>query len=160
MKNMQVQLPQGHPLATVRAGVNEKRFFESLKHLFTTRTSVIGEIMQNGRRAGASRIVFSYDPELKRLTIDDDGCGITDFNLLVQLAESGWDEEVTLTDKPFGMGLFSLFFSAETVSFHSAGKRLSMNLDDIVNKRSVPVLDDTVDGVVLNRPGNRGGRLV
>lgn len=45
----------------VRASINERKFFESMKHLFATSFSLIGELMQNARRAGAYN-GFYYGP--------------------------------------------------------------------------------------------------
>lgn len=127
---------------TVRASINERKFFDSMKHLFASSYSVLGELMQNARRAGAARIDFTVDVEKKTASVVDDGHGITDFGVLVALCDSGWSEQVQLTDKPFGMGLFSLFFAAESVKFRSGGQSLTVSLDDIVNKRELLVQND------------------
>lgn len=127
---------------TVRASINERKFFESMKHLFASSYSVLGELMQNARRAGASRIDFMVDVEQKTATVQDDGCGVDDFNVLIALCDSGWSEQVQLTDKPFGMGLFSLFFAAEAVTFRSSGRSLKVGLDDIINKRELVIQPD------------------
>lgn len=138
---------------TVQAGINERQFFASMKHMFATSYSVVGELMQNARRAGASRIDFTVDIDNKTATVLDDGCGISDFQMLIALCDSGWDEQVQLIDKPFGMGLFSLFYAAERVVFRSNGRALSVNLDDIVNKRELVVQDDA------EFAGQRGTRI-
>jgi len=138
---------------TVQAGINERQFFASMKHMFATSYSVVGELMQNARRAGASRIDFTVDIDNKTATALDDGCGISDFQMLIALCDSGWDEQVQLIDKPFGMGLFSLFFAAERVVFRSNGRALSVTLDDIVNKRDLVVQDDA------EFAGQRGTRI-
>lgn len=130
------------PAETVRASINERKFFESMKHLFASSYSVLGELMQNARRAGATRIDFTVDVEKKTATVQDDGHGITDFGVLVALCDSGWSEQVQLTDKPFGMGLFSLFFAAQTVTFRSGGRSLTVSLDDIVSKRELVTQSD------------------
>lgn len=127
---------------TVRASINERKFFDSMKHLFASSYSVLGELMQNARRAGAARIDFTVDIEKKTASVVDDGHGITDFGVLVSLCDSGWSEQVQLTDKPFGMGLFSLFFAAQSVMFRSGGQSLTVSLDDIVNKRELLVQND------------------
>ncbi|MBS3912689.1 MAG: hypothetical protein KGZ70_12860 [Hydrogenophaga sp.] len=137
--NATTELPTS---TAVRASINERKFFESMKHLFATSFSVLGELMQNARRAGATRIDFEIDIEGKKACIVDDGSGISDFQLVIALCDSGWDEQVTLTDKPFGMGLFSLFFAAEKVVFRSGGRRLEVSLDDVIHKRSLDVRAD------------------
>ncbi len=130
------------PHETVRAGINEAQFFSSLKHLFASSYSMLGELMQNARRAGATRVDFTLDQDERKLTITDDGGGIKDFQDLVVLAKSGWDEQTILAERPFGMGLFSVLFSAAEVTFLSRGKRLTLSLADIVDKRELRVERD------------------
>lgn len=142
MKN---SIQEARPAAVgtpVRASINERKFFDSMKHLFASSYSVLGELMQNARRAGATRIDFTVDVEKKTASVVDDGHGIADFGVLVSLCDSGWSEQVQLTDKPFGMGLFSLFFAAQSVMFRSGGQSLTVSLDDIVNKRELLVQND------------------
>lgn len=131
------------PHETVRAGINEAQFFSSLKHLFASSYSMLGELLQNARRAGATRVDFTLDHDEHKLTITDDGGGINDFQDLVVLAKSGWDAQTVLAERPFGMGLFSVLFSAAEVTFLSRGKRLTLSLADIVEKRELRVeIDD------------------
>lgn len=126
----------------VRASINEKKFFERMGHLFASSFSVLGELMQNARRAGATRIDFTIDAEKKTLSIQDDGHGIDDFATLICLCDSAWSESVVLEDRPFGMGLFSAFYSGESIDFLSNGKKLSMSLNDVISKRLLEVTQD------------------
>lgn len=130
------------PEQSVVAGVNEKKLFSTMKHLFATSFSLVGELMQNARRSGATQIQINFDPVAKTLEVIDDGCGISDFGKLLALCDSGWDEQVTLTDSPFGMGLFSLHFACARATFRSNGLKLQTSLDDIVNKRQLKAAID------------------
>ncbi|MBC5767528.1 ATP-binding protein [Ramlibacter albus] len=124
---------------TVTAGISEAKLLGSLKHLFASSFSVLGELMQNARRARASGVTFDFDPDQKTLTVCDDGTGIADFQNLVVLAQSGWDDETMLTENPFGMGLFSVLFACEEVTFRSRGRRLRVSIDAVVEKRAIAV---------------------
>ena len=126
----------------VRAAVNEKQLFKTMKHLFSTSTTVLAELMQNSRRAGATYVEFTIDPETKFIKVVDDGSGLSDFGHLVHLCASGWDEDITLTDTPFGMGFFAVFFACEQVTIRSGGKRMTASLDDIQSKRALEVVVD------------------
>ena len=140
----------------VRASTNEKKFFASMKHLFATSFTVLAELMQNARRAGATYIAFDFDPELKTLKITDDGCGISDFGKLLSFCDSGWDEKTLLQDNPFGMGFFSVFFACQQVAIRSNGLRLEVSLDDVVHKRAlraVADVDPVTRGTVLELTG-------
>lgn len=127
---------------TVRPGVNEKSFFASMKHLFAGSFSTVGELMQNSRRAGASKVSFEFDPAKSTMAVVDDGHGIRDFQALIQLCESSWDEQTMLSDRPFGMGLFSVLFAAREITFRSRGRRLTVTLQDVVEKRALDVHTD------------------
>lgn len=110
---------------------------------FATSFSIIGEVMQNARRAGATKVEFLASHKNRSLEVIDDGCGIDDFQNLIELATSGWtDEQVQLTEKPFGMGLFSLFYACDRITIRSRGQVLHASLDDIINKRELKVLKD------------------
>lgn len=123
----------------VVASVNDKRLLTSLKHLFASSFSMLGELMQNARRAGATRVDFKLDTERRELSVTDDGRGIQDFSTLIALCESDWEESTTLTEKPFGMGFFSVFYACEKVIIESNGSYIEATLDDIVSKRKIEV---------------------
>lgn len=121
------------------SSVNEGRFLEHLRTLFSTSTTVLAECLQNGRRAGASQINFDYDASTSTLSITDNGCGIADFRALVTVAESGWSEETMASEKPFGIGFFSVSFAAETIVVESRGRQISFSSEDLIAKRQIAV---------------------
>ena len=124
---------------SIVSSVNESRFLEHLRTLFSTSTTVLAECLQNGRRAGASQIDFDYDASTSTLTITDNGCGIADFRALVTVAESGWSEETMASEKPFGIGFFSVSFAAETIVVESRGRQISFSSEDLIAKRQIAV---------------------
>ncbi|WIW89618.1 ATP-binding protein [Sphingobium sp. V4] len=83
---------------------------------------VLGELLQNGRRAGATRIDIGLR-ETDRgpvLHVHDDGCGIADPAKFLALGDSGWDEHIARSEDPAGMGVFSLAGRHVTVRSYSA----------------------------------------
>lgn len=118
---------------TVMAAVNAKAFFQHAKHMFSSGTTFLSELLQNAQRAGATKINFDLSEETKTLTVYDDGVGIKDFSALVTMCESNWSDDIMAHDKPFGMGLFSVFHAAKVVSFHSNGSALTVLSQDIEN---------------------------
>ena len=124
---------------SITSGVNESRFLEHLKTLFSTSTTVLAESLQNGRRAGASSVVFDYDVSESSLTITDNGCGIADFRALITVAESGWSQETMDSERPFGIGFFSVSFAAESVRVESKGKQIAFSSEDLIAKRQIAV---------------------
>ena len=127
---------------TVRAQINERSFMRNMEHMFSSSFSVIGELLQNGRRAEATTIEVTLDSKSRNLTISDNGIGIQNFAKLLDLATSGWRaEKVQLTEKPFGMGFFSVVFAAESVVVTSRGQQLSFNREDIIEGRQLRLHD-------------------
>lgn len=124
---------------SIVSSVNESRFLGHLRTLFSTSTTVLAECLQNGRRAGASQIDFDYDDLTSTLSITDNGSGIADFRALVTVAESGWSEETMTTEKPFGIGFFSVSFAAEEVIVESRGRQIVFSSEDLIAKRQIRV---------------------
>lgn len=125
---------------TVRAQINERSFMRNMEHMFSSSFSVIGELLQNGRRAEATTIDVKLDAKTRKLTISDNGIGIQSFAKLLDLATSGWTaEQVQLTEKPFGMGFFSVVFAAERVVVTSRGQQLDFTREDIIEGRQLRV---------------------
>lgn len=60
--------------------------------------------------------------------MQDDGCGIEDFNKLLCLAESGWDENVSVNENPYGMGAMAMLFVGSKVEVKSKGKCLTVDV--------------------------------
>ena len=58
--------------------VNQEALVRNLKFGFTSQVTVLGELMQNARRAKASVVAFDYEESSHRLTVTDDGIGIGD----------------------------------------------------------------------------------
>ena len=137
---------QAAQVENIVSSVNETRFLEHMRTLFSTSTTVLAECLQNGRRAGASRIDFDYDEAASTLSITDNGCGISDFRALITVAESGWSEETMVSEKPFGIGFFSVSFSAESIVVESRGRKIEFSSDDLVAKRQIAVQSSSFIG--------------
>lgn len=110
--------------------VNEKRLPSTIKRLFKNSVSeIVGELLQNAQRAGATEIHFFLDREAKTIVIRDDGSGIAPdkdvWARVLRMADSFYqDSEVEENQKPMGVGLLSLFAldSVKSVSINSRGK--------------------------------------
>ncbi len=91
---------------TICAKVNA-RLLSKADRLFTgTIEGRIIEIIQNARRAKATEVRIANKDGF--VTIQDNGCGIDDFQKLLDLGGSGWDEKMEAGEDPAGVGLFSL----------------------------------------------------
>ena len=66
------------------------------------------ELMQNSRRAGATRIDIDVDFEKRIVTVTDDGHGIRNADTLLNYGLPNWEPWVSPERPMSGMGLFSL----------------------------------------------------
>lgn len=119
--------------------VNQANLVKSLKFSFTNKTTVLGELMQNARRANATQVVFEFAPETKILRVTDDGCGIDSIETLLTVAESGWDADVVAQEHPFGIGFLSALFACRHMTVVSKSGRISVNTDDVLSFKPVTV---------------------
>jgi hypothetical protein len=103
-------------MGTICLKTNQHRLIANLRHAFN-QASMLGELLQNARRAGASRIDIAADEH--SITVTDDGSGIADLQSLIFIAESGWDEALQKRENAFGMGVLSTLYFAERLSVHS-----------------------------------------
>jgi hypothetical protein len=93
-------------METMQAMVNP-RLLTKANRLFTgTQTGRIIEILQNARRAGATRIEITNHEGV--VTVRDNGRGIDDFARLLDLGSSGWESDLESSEDPAGVGLFCL----------------------------------------------------
>ena len=71
---------------------------------------IFTEILQNARRAGATRLAATIerDSDTTRVTLADDGVGISDPAVLLSFGESGWKDGLNEAEDPAGLGLLSL----------------------------------------------------
>jgi len=110
---------------TIQATVNP-RLLQKAGRLFTgTIEGRIIEVLQNARRAEATEVQITSADGL--VTVRDNGRGIEEFQKLLDLGNSGWDDAIELSEDPAGVGLFSLAPRALTI--RSQGKMLTIRDD-------------------------------
>jgi hypothetical protein len=100
-------------MVTIQAKVNQ-RLLAKADRLFTGSLSGrIIEILQNARRAGATKVEITNKDNF--VTVKDNGQGIMDFTKLLDLGGSGWDESCEKSEDPAGVGIFCLAPRAVTI---------------------------------------------
>jgi len=140
--------------AQVQLKINEQNLIKHLKLAFASSTTYLSELMQNARRAGASRVSFDYDLDAAKLVISDDGCGITNLQTILTVAESGWDQDVVDAEHPYGIGFLSALFAASHVCIESKGQCIEFDTETILNFGTVPIRkSDIVMGTKLTLSG-------
>jgi len=110
-------------MKTIKAKVN-KRLLAKADRLFTgTLSGRIIEILQNARRAGATRVDITNKDGWVR--VRDNGKGIKDFARLLDMGGSDWGEGVERSEDPAGVGLFCL--APRVAVIRSRGKSVTIN---------------------------------
>lgn len=138
----------------VQLQVNHANLVQGLRFAFSNHHTVLGELMQNARRAGATKVSLDYNETFQVLTVTDDGCGISDFQKLLTVAESGWNAETMAEDRPFGIGYLSALYAAENVKVESMGRSLHFNTQDALNFEKLDMADsEVVTGTVITMSG-------
>jgi len=94
----------------IRPSVSPKTITKVTRLFNGTIGDILGELLQNSRRAGASRIDIACcaDKDGARLTLVDDGTGVADPQTMIALGDSGWNQRIHEAEDPAGMGVFSL----------------------------------------------------
>lgn len=110
--------------------LNQSNAMKLLADAFTGRKTFINELLQNARRAGATKIVVHSDKNL--LSVFDDGCGISDFQKLLTICESGWSADVVEHDQPYGVGFLSAILASKDFKVISNGQTLTANVDELL----------------------------
>ena len=119
--------------------VNPANLVNALRLSFTNSTTVLGELMQNSRRAQATSVEFTFDHQTNTLTVTDDGCGIESINKLLTVAESGWNADVIAQEHPFGIGFLSALYSCRHITVVSKSGKLMSDTDEILTFQPVSI---------------------
>ncbi|HNQ22571.1 MAG TPA: ATP-binding protein [Phycisphaerae bacterium] len=124
-------------MQTIQATVNT-RLLTKADRLFTgTLDGRIIELLQNARRAGATKVTITNEDGW--VTVKDNGQGIDDFARLLDLGGSGWDERCEQSEDPAGVGIFCL--APRKVTIRSKSKIVTISKDGWTHK-PVHVLKD------------------
>lgn len=124
--------------------INERNALKLLADAFSNRTTFLAELMQNARRAGASYIRFLYDNASNTLLVEDDGCGVNDFGVLLRLCESGWSDAVQESDAPYGVGFLSAIMASEHFEVMSKRGTLVADTDQLLAGHPAMVTSNAV----------------
>lgn len=96
--------------ATIHTSVGQSMISRVTRFYNNSAHDALIELLQNSRRAGATRVdIDSFDLSGRPvMVIRDNGSGIDDPAKLVTLGDSGWNGEIAEREDPAGMGVFSL----------------------------------------------------
>lgn len=126
----------------IRGAIGPKVLAKSHELFRQDLRTILQELFQNARRAGADRIAVEHvrGPEGGSLTICDDGQGVTDFQALLTFGDSGWPERLDVAENAAGMGFFSVASRGALV--RSRGRRVSLDAAVFRGEAEACVLSD------------------
>lgn len=125
----------------VQVRINEEGALRNQRYAFTDRFTLISELLQNARRAGAQHIEIAYDETSGMLRVVDDGCGITDFQKLLTFNESGWDPDTCGEERPFGIGFSKCLYSASRCVVASRNRKIDFLTGDALARKPIEVVE-------------------
>ena len=108
----------------IQIRINEEGALRNQRHAFSNRFTLVSELLQNARRAGAAGIEIAYDATTQVLRVHDDGRGIDDFQKLLSFHESGWDAATCAEERPFGIGFSKCLYAAARCIVASGRRRV------------------------------------
>ena len=123
----------------IQVQINEEGALRNQRYAFTDRFTLVSELLQNARRAGATRIEIDYDAATQMLRVQDDGCGLDDFQKLLSFHESGWDAATTAEERPFGVGFSKCLYAATRCIVASNHQRVDLDTAAALAKASIEV---------------------
>ena len=124
-------------MQTIQACVNQRLLTKADRFFTGTLNGRIIELLQNARRAGATKVSITNKDGW--VTVKDNGQGISDFAKLLDLGGSGWDEVCEESEDPAGVGIFCLM--PREVTIRSKRKMISI-IEDSWTGAPIEVLDD------------------
>ena len=91
---------------SIRASIHQDAIHRVSEFFNATTHDIMNELLQNARRAGASRVDVTTG--IWTIKVSDDGAGIADPTAILAFGQTGWDDPDALSENPAGMGIYSL----------------------------------------------------
>jgi hypothetical protein len=123
----------------IQVRINEEGALRNQRFAFSNRFTLISELLQNARRAGATCIEIHYDATAQVLSVHDNGRGLDDFQKLLSLHESGWDESTCAEEQPFGVGFSKCLYAATRCVVASGRQRVDIDTAAALSKTWIEV---------------------
>lgn len=139
----------------IQVRINEEGALRNQRHAFSNRYTLVSELLQNARRAGATLIEIQHDAAAQLLRVRDDGHGLTDFQKLLSLHESGWDAATCAEEQPFGVGFSKCLYAASRCIVASGHQKVDIDTEAALAKAMIDVEDcpEAVRGTLIELHG-------
>lgn len=123
----------------ISLNVSRDGLMRTMRDQFTSKTTFISELIQNGRRAGATQIDITFEAP-NRFSISDDGSGIDHPGALLTIGQSNWDDPSMIeAENPFGIGFASAIFAAHQINIFTAEWSASFDTEALLNFSPIDV---------------------
>lgn len=128
--------------------INEAGALRNQRYAFTDRFTLVSELLQNARRAGATRVEVSYDEDTQTLCVRDDGAGIDDFQALLSIYASRWPTALCMEEQAFGVGFSQCLYLARQCRVASKGQVIDFDCAAALAQQPIAVLESAefIDG--------------
>ena len=123
----------------IQVRINEEGALRNQRYAFTDRFTLVSELLQNARRAGATHIEVDYDAGTQILVVQDNGGGLDDFQKLLSFHESGWDDATSAEERPFGVGFSKCLYAATRCIVASRHQRVDIDTGAALTKAAIDV---------------------
>ncbi|HCE27661.1 MAG TPA: ATP-binding protein [Comamonadaceae bacterium] len=139
----------------IQVHINEEGALRNQRYAFTDRFTLVSELLQNARRAGALHIVIDHQVDKQMLRVQDDGLGIEDFQKLLSFHESGWDGDTIAQEHPFGIGFTKCLYAAARVVVLSGDRCVDIDTVAALRREAFEVQTATqaISGTVIELHG-------
>lgn len=142
----------------IQVRINSEGALRNQRYAFTNRYTLISELLQNARRAGATLIELSHDEPSQTLRVRDNGRGIEDFQKLLTIHESGWDEPLQQQETAFGVGFSKCLYASSRCIVTSNGREVDFDTASALAQTPIPVstrrsVDDQEPGTIIELYG-------
>lgn len=128
----------------IQVRINSEGALRNQRYAFTDRFTLVSELLQNARRAGATLIEVSHDEPSRTLRVRDNGRGLGDFQKLLTFHESGWDQDLQRQEQPFGVGFSKCLYASTRCIVTSGGLEADIDTAAALAHASVPVRPSAV----------------
>ena len=163
-----------NPERKITASVHDS-VLKRVTRMFAGIGDICTEMLQNARRAGATRVSVSLVPSSDEgvycVQITDDGTGIQDPAVLLSFGENGWSDDLVHREDAAGMGFLSLARRISSVSSRvraragseKTGWRVDLSPDHFLGKAEATVYPDDAapyphgTSVVFQASASEGG---
>ncbi|MFM6174336.1 MAG: ATP-binding protein [Sphaerospermopsis kisseleviana] len=122
---------------TFKIGISANILNKARNFFNSTTEDILNEILQNCRRAGATKVKVSKNVSNSTVTIEDNGIGIFSKSVAINLGGSEWSSDTQDREDPAGCGLFSLANLDSVIESH--GKKVQLNAEAFNGTREVEI---------------------